>query len=93
MTEEGKPDVQATWTIWRLPPEEEGKRWRMQCSLCGDDLELAVVFPLQALRLCSRCVSTIHDQLINQAPSSETGTGPACGLVPTPSRGDTREEV
>jgi hypothetical protein len=51
------------------------------------------VFPLQALRICPRCVSKIHDQLINQAPSSDPGTGSVSCSVPTPSRSDTLKEV
>jgi hypothetical protein len=94
MIEEGKPDVHlATWAIWILSPEEEARSWRFKCNTCGEDLNLAVVFPLQALRICPRCVSKIHDQLINQAPSSDPGTGSVSCSVPTPSRSDTLKEV
>jgi hypothetical protein len=83
----------APWTIWRDEEQPDingtGRRFRLKCSVCLRDLDVAVVFPEHVLRLCFSCLSKIHEQAINQVPSDgEAVTGPASDSASRPSRDD-----
>ena len=91
----------APWTLWHEEEEPaingKGRRWRLRCSVCLQDLECAVVFPEHALRLCFKCLGRIHGAAINgqpaTAPSDPSVAGPEREACSVPDKGHTQEEV
>jgi len=59
------------WSLIWADKEDEKKLYRLKCSVCLTDLDCGVVFPEPGLRICLRCLSSIHETAINNLENSD----------------------
>jgi len=64
------------WIVWQEAEQPDadgtGRRWRLKCSFCAQELAKAIVVPECGLRICPVCLTKMNQEI--QATISQLKT-------------------